>query len=190
MIVAECLGCRYQLFIKLLLKIVRNSAATDGSRCLSRSLAISSPPCQIMYTLAIVLKKLSIFECCFHRRDHSAEQTHFTRVFPSDTHFTAESTEAMRIKYLAHSHNILIKPRFKPSIAVCRNRYPTHMTSILHVYKGSLIRLTNEKRAMPCSRRSFRSASWEDLSNFMQLIVAYFLINALFWHCRSRRDGS
>ena len=31
---------------------------------------------------------------------HSTEQTPFTRVFQSGTHFTAESTEAMRVKCL------------------------------------------------------------------------------------------
>ena len=34
--------------------------------------------------------------------------TSFTRLFPSGTHFTAESTEAMQIKYLAQGNNILM----------------------------------------------------------------------------------
>ena len=34
----------------------------------------------------------------------------FTKVFQRGTNFTAESTEAMRIKCLAQGHNILMQP--------------------------------------------------------------------------------
>ena len=54
---------------------------------------------------------------------------HFTRVFQCGTHFTAESTEAMRIKCLAQGHNILMQSEFEPSIAVFRNRHLTRMTN-------------------------------------------------------------
>ena len=39
-----------------------------------------------------------IVKCYFLRRAHSTEQTPATMVLPSGTHFSAESTEAMRIK--------------------------------------------------------------------------------------------
>ena len=41
-----------------------------------------------------------IFKYYFLRKAHSNEQTPFTAVFPSATHFSAESTEAMWIKCL------------------------------------------------------------------------------------------
>ena len=50
----------------------------------------------------------------------------------SDTHFTAESTESLRIKCLAQGHNILIQPVFEPWVAVSRNRHITNMTIMLH----------------------------------------------------------
>ena len=40
---------------------------------------------------------------------HSSEQTTFTRLSPPGTHFTAESTEGMRIKSLAQGYNILVQ---------------------------------------------------------------------------------
>ena len=43
-------------------------------------------------------------------------------VVPPGTHFTAESTEAMQIKYLAQGNNILL-PGFEPSTSVTRNRH-------------------------------------------------------------------
>ena len=47
-----------------------------------------------------------ITKCYFLRKTHSTEQTQFTRVFPSVTHFTVELTEAMQIKCIAQQHNI------------------------------------------------------------------------------------
>ena len=44
-------------------------------------------------------------------------------VFPSGTHLTVESTEAMLINGLAKEHHILTQPGFQPSIAVCRIRH-------------------------------------------------------------------
>ena len=59
-------------------------------------------------------KKSLIFNCYFLWKAHSTDQTTITRVSSSGTHFTAESTEAMRIKRNAHRHNILMQPRFEP----------------------------------------------------------------------------
>ena len=42
----------------------------------------------------------SISKYYFLRKAHSTEQTLFTRMFPSGTHFLAESTETMRTKCL------------------------------------------------------------------------------------------
>ena len=56
--------------------------------------------------------------CYFLRKTHSIEQTPFTGVFMYDTHFAAESTEAMRIKCLDQGHNILMLPGFELKIAV------------------------------------------------------------------------
>ena len=52
------------------------------------------------------------FMCYFLRNTQSTEQTPFARVFPFGTHLTDESTEAMRIKCLAHGHNILMQPAY------------------------------------------------------------------------------
>ena len=46
------------------------------------------------------------------------------------THFTAKSTEAMRIKSLAQGHNIQM-PGFDPSTSVSRNRHFNHMINML-----------------------------------------------------------
>ena len=50
----------------------------------------------------------SIYKRYFHQRAHSTEQSHFTTVFSSGTHFTDESTETMQIKCLAYGHDILM----------------------------------------------------------------------------------
>ena len=52
--------------------------------------------------------------------NYGTKQTHFMRVIPSGSHFRAESTEAMPIKFLVHGHNIMMHPRVKPSIAVSK----------------------------------------------------------------------
>ena len=44
--------------------------------------------------------------------------------------FTAESTDAMRIKWHAHGHNILI-PGLELSTSVARNRHSFHKTNML-----------------------------------------------------------
>ena len=54
----------------------------------------------------------------------------FTSLSPPGTHFTAESTEAMRIKRLAQGRNILL-PGFEPSTSVCRNRHSNQTTNML-----------------------------------------------------------
>ena len=73
----------------------------------------------------------SIFKCYFLRKAHSSEETTFTRVTLSGTHFSADSTEAIRIKCLAQGRNILMQSGFEPSIAVSRNRQLSHMTNML-----------------------------------------------------------
>ena len=67
-----------------------------------------------------ILKFLLIFMCYFLCKSHSTEQIPFTRVFLFGTHFTAESTEAMRIMCLAQGHDILMQSWCEPSIAVSR----------------------------------------------------------------------
>ena len=57
----------------------------------------------------------------FLRTAHSTQQTPFKGVSAPGTRFSAESTEAMRIKCVAQGHNILMQPRFEPSIVVSRN---------------------------------------------------------------------
>ena len=52
------------------------------------------------------------------------------RLSPPGTHFTDELTEAVRIKYIAQGHNMLM-PEFKPSTSVSRNRHSNHMTNVL-----------------------------------------------------------
>ena len=47
---------------------------------------------------------------------------------PPGNNFTAESTEAMRLKCLAQRHNMLMLPGFEPSTSVSRKRHPNHMT--------------------------------------------------------------
>ena len=60
------------------------------------------------------------------------EQTSFTKMFLSGTHFMAEWTEAMQTKCLAdQGHNILmIQPG---SINVAKNQHFTHITNMLHI---------------------------------------------------------
>ena len=48
---------------------------------------------------------------------------------PPGTNFTAESTEAMQIKYLAQGNNILL-PVFEPSTSVTRNRHSNQTTNM------------------------------------------------------------
>ena len=72
-----------------------------------------------------------IYKCFLLRKAHSTEQTPFTKVFPSSTHFTAEATEAVRIKCLAQEYNILIQPGLEPSMSISRNRDLTNMTNML-----------------------------------------------------------
>ena len=57
-------------------------------------------------------------------------------VVPPGTHFTAESTEAIRVKCLAQGRNILM-PEFEPSTPVSRSRHFNHMSNILkQVHNG------------------------------------------------------
>ena len=54
------------------------------------------------------------------------------RLPPHGSHFTAESTEAMRIKCIAQGHNILM-PGFELSASVSRNLHYDHMTNMFHI---------------------------------------------------------
>ena len=53
------------------------------------------------------------------------------RLSPPGTHFTADSTEAMRVKCLAQGHNILM-PGYEPSTSVTRNRHSNQTTNMLN----------------------------------------------------------
>ena len=55
------------------------------------------------------------------------------KLSPPGTHFAAESTEAMRIKYLAQGNNILLLG-FEPSTSVTRNRHSNQTTNMLISY--------------------------------------------------------
>ena len=59
--------------------------------------------------------KCMIFKCYSSENLIALNTLH--KVVPPDTHFTAESTEAMQIKCLAQGHNILM-PGFEPSTSV------------------------------------------------------------------------
>ena len=51
-------------------------------------------------------------------------------VFPSGIHFTAESTEAVKIECLDQGHDALMQPGFQLSIAVSGNRHLNHMINM------------------------------------------------------------
>ena len=61
-----------------------------------------------------------IFRFYFDQGVHRHEQTPLMRVLPSGTHWSAVSTEAMRIKCLAQEHDILIQFGIEPSTSVAR----------------------------------------------------------------------
>ena len=48
------------------------------------------------------------------------------RMFQFGVHFSAESTEAIRIKCVAQEHKILMQPRIELTISASRNRVFTH----------------------------------------------------------------
>ena len=84
-------------------------------------------------------------------------------VFQPRTHFTAESTEAMRIKCLAHGHNILMQTGFNLLISVSRNQHLSHMTTMLleegEVDGGICMRGSDEKL---CFSERERGIVWKD----------------------------
>ena len=82
------------------------------------------------------MKSAFTVKCNILRRTHRPEQTPFTGVMLSGTHFTAEWTEAMRIKCLAQGHNILMLPGFEPSIDVLENQLLIHATNIPQLCMG------------------------------------------------------
>ena len=71
--------------------------------------------------------KCVIFKCYSSEKLITLNTLH--KAVPPGTHFTAESTEAMRIKCLAQGYNVLL-PGFKTSNSVSRNKHPEHMTSM------------------------------------------------------------
>ena len=54
----------------------------------------------------------------------------FMRLSQPGAHFTAESTEAMQVKYLAQGNNILL-PGFEPSTSASRNRHSNQTINML-----------------------------------------------------------
>ena len=77
----------------------------------------------------------------FPTKAHSTEQTPFTKVFPSGTHLTPESTEAMQIKCLVQRLNILMQ---SVSISLSRNRHHTDMTNMFY-YNASTEVICDER---------------------------------------------
>ena len=78
-----------------------------------------------------------IFMCYFLRKAHSTEQTPFTRMSPSGSHWSDELTEAMRIKCRARRHKNWYSFRFEPSNSVSRNRRLIHATN-MRIYHRSI----------------------------------------------------
>ena len=70
-----------------------------------------------------------IFKCYSSKQLIAMDTLHKVVISPG-THFTTESTEAMRIKCLAQGRNILM-PGFEPSTSVSRNQHSNHMTNML-----------------------------------------------------------
>ena len=60
------------------------------------------------------------------------------KLSPPGTHFTAESTAAIQIKYLAQGHGILM-PWFEPSTSVSRNRHSDHKTNMLRYKEAAFV---------------------------------------------------
>ena len=83
----------------------------------------------IMETCLFIIRLKSVIFKCYSSENLIALNT-LARLSPPGEHFTAESTEAMRIKCLAQGHNILM-PGFVPSTSVSRNRHSDHMTNML-----------------------------------------------------------
>ena len=65
-------------------------------------------------------------------------------VSPPGTHFTADSTEAMWIKCLAHGHYMLMHFGFEPSIAVSTNREGCLFSAMCHPEKWHSINVFAE----------------------------------------------
>ena len=78
------------------------------------------------------LMEKSVISKCYSSEKFIALNTHH-EVVPPGTHFTAESTEVMRIKCLAQGHNILMSG-FETSIFASRNQHSNHMTNMLQDY--------------------------------------------------------
>ena len=77
--------------------------------------------------MVVVHNKYMIPKCYSSEKLIALNTCH--EVVPPGTHFTAESTEAMRIKCLAQGHNILM-PGFEPPTSVSSNRHPNHMVLV------------------------------------------------------------
>ena len=91
----------------------------------------------LVFTLALVefyayLLLFIYFQCSVYSSEKLIALNYIHGVVPSDTHFTAKSTEAMRIKCLAQGHKMQM-PGFEPSTSASRNRYSNHMTNMLQL---------------------------------------------------------
>ena len=58
------------------------------------------------------------FMCYFFQRADSHKTTTLHKVFPCGDHYSAESTEAMQIKYLAQRFNVLALPRIGSELKI------------------------------------------------------------------------
>ena len=71
-----------------------------------------SMPLKHSQTILTFGQNALLFKCYFFQKANGTEQIHLTREFPSGTHFTAESTEAMHLKCIAQGHNIMMQTEF------------------------------------------------------------------------------
>ena len=77
----------------------------------------------------------------------------FTRLSPPGTHFTAESTDAMRIKSLAQGENILML-RIEPSTFVSKIDIVT-TTPIVHNNSSNISNISNISIAIIVTVKSY-----------------------------------
>ena len=68
--------------------------------------------------LTVFLFFYIFFYVLLPQKAYRTEQTPFTSVFLSGSDFTAESTEAIRMKCLAQGHNILMQWKYYPLFPV------------------------------------------------------------------------
>ena len=117
-----------------------------------------------------------IFKQYFVRRAHSTDQTPNTWVFPSGTHWTAESTETMWANILI-AEPTMMQPRVEPSICISRNRLFALMVNmpmdawkavscqdnfkyVNNIKKLLSIKNTDIVVAISCNISSYNTSSW------------------------------